>query len=69
MPFWVTILAAVLAGTAALFAFLAFIRTRRAGNEVTAEQVSELLRNESDRIRLASDEQARALRQELADNL
>lgn len=40
-----------------------------AGNEVTAEQVSELLRNESGRIRLASDEQARALRQELADNL
>jgi DNA recombination protein RmuC len=71
MALWVTILATVLAGTAALFAFLAFIRTgnKKADNEVTAEQVSELLRNESDRIRQAGDEQARALRQELADNL
>jgi len=71
MALWVTILAAVLAGAGALFSFLAFIRSgrKKAGDEVTAEQVSELLRNESDRIRMAGDEQARALRQELADNL
>lgn len=71
MAHWLTILATVLAGAAALFASLAFIRSgnKRTCNEVTAEQVSELLRNESDRIRQAGDEQARALRQELADNL
>ena len=71
MTLWIVILAALLAGAAALFAFLAFIRSgdRKPGNEVTAGQVSELLRNESDRIRQAGDEHARALRQELADNL
>lgn len=67
---WITILAAGLAGTAALFAFLAFVRSgRTTGGDVTSEQISELLRNESDRIRQAGDERARALRQELADNL
>jgi DNA recombination protein RmuC len=70
MTLWVGILAAVLAGTAAVFALLAFIRSgRKPANELTAEQVSQLVRNESDRIRQAGDEQARALRQELADNL
>ena len=71
MILWIVILAAVLAGVAALFAFLAFVRSggRRSGSEVTTEQVSQLLRNESDRIRQAADEHARALRQELVDNL
>ncbi len=64
MVLWIAVLAAVLAGVAALFAFLAFTRgsRREAGDEVTAEQVSQLLRNESDRIRQAGDEHARALR-------
>ncbi len=68
---WVVILAAGLAGVAALFAFLVLVRggVSRPGSEVTSEQISQLLRNESDRIRQAADEHARALRQELADNL
>ncbi len=71
MILWIAVLSAVLAGVAALFALLTFIRSgrRKPGNEVTAEQVSQLLRNESDRIRQAGDEHARALRQELGDNL
>jgi DNA recombination protein RmuC len=71
MTLWVGTLAVVFAGAAALFAFLAFIRSgvRKAGSEFTADQVSQLIRNESDRIRQAGDEHARALRQELADNL
>lgn len=61
----------VLAAAAALFAFLAYTRSGRTlpSSEITAEVVSQLLRNESDRTRQASDEQARALRQELGDNL
>lgn len=71
MTLWGVILSAVLAGAAALFALLAFFRSggRKPGSEVTADQLSQLLRNESDRIRQVGDEQARALRQELADNL
>jgi DNA recombination protein RmuC len=71
MILWVVILATVLTGVAALFAFLAYVRGggRKSGREVTTEQVSQLLRNESDRIRQGADEHARALRQELADNL
>ncbi len=71
MTFWAIVLIVALAGAAAVFAFMAFIRAgqRKSGSEVTAEQVSQLLRNESDRIRQSGDEQARALRQELSDNL
>jgi DNA recombination protein RmuC len=69
MILWIVISTAVLAGIAALFAFLAFVRGGKSRSEVTADQVSLLLRNESDRIRQAGDEQARALRQELGDNL
>jgi DNA recombination protein RmuC len=69
MILWIVSSTAVLAGIAALFAFLAFVRSGKSGNEVTADQVSQLLRNESDRIRQAGDEHARALRQELGDNL
>jgi hypothetical protein len=71
MILWGVILSAVLAGAAALFALLAFFRSggRKTGSEVTADQLSQLLRNESDRIRQAGDEQARALKRELADNL
>jgi DNA recombination protein RmuC len=70
MILWIVVSAAVLAGIAALFAFLAFLRSRdrKSGNEVTADQVAQLLRNESDRIRQAGDEHARQLRQELGDN-
>lgn len=70
MALWVDILVAVLAGIGAVFAFLAFIRGgKRPANELTAEHVSQLVRNESERVRQAGDEQARALRQELANNL
>jgi len=70
MALWVCISAAVLAGAAAVFAFLAFIRSKgKSANELTAEQMSQVVRNESERIRQAGDDQARALRQELADNL
>ena len=37
--------------------------------ELTTEEISKLLRNESDRSRLVSDEQARALRKELGDSV
>jgi hypothetical protein len=67
---WIVVSAAVLAGIAALFAFLAFLRigNKKSGNELTADQFGQLLRNESDRIRQAGDEHARQLRQELGDN-
>jgi len=68
---WTVVAAALLAGIAALFAILAFIRLRtlKPRNEITPDQMSQLLRNESDRSRQVGDEQARALRQELAANL
>ncbi len=67
---WPYVVTVFLAGTAAVFAVLGFIRSgRKASSELTAEQVSQLLRNESDRIRQAGDEHARTLRQELSDNL
>jgi len=71
MTLWIAIVASVLAGVAALFAFLAFIRSggRKSGSEVTTDEVSQLLRNESDRMKQAADEHARGLRQELVDNL
>ena len=71
MSLWIPELSAVLAGIAAAFAILAFIRAGRAkpSDEITADQISQLLRNESDRSRQATDDQARALRQEIADNL
>ncbi len=42
MILWIAVLSAVLAGVAALFALLTFIRSgrRKPGNEVTAEQGS-----------------------------
>ena len=70
MILWIVVSAAVLAAIAALFALLAFLRSTntKSGSEVTADQVAQLLRNESDRIRQAGDEHARQLRQELGDN-
>jgi DNA recombination protein RmuC len=60
-----------LAGAAALFALLAFLRSgkARSGSEITPQQLSQLLRDESDRMRQWADEQNRATRQELTDNL
>ena len=71
MTLWIAIVASALAGVAALFASLAFIRGggRKSRSEVTAEEVSQLLRNESDRMKQAADEHARGLNEELADNL
>ena len=70
MPVWLYVVNIILASTAAVFGFLAFICIgRKLANELTAEQISQLLRNESDCIRRAGDEHARTLRQELSDNL
>lgn len=71
MTLHVNILTLGLAGIAALFAFLAFLRMSRKQleNQATIDQVSQVLRDESDRTRRSSDEGARALRQELGDNL
>lgn len=71
MNAWIAVLSAVLAGIAAVFAILAFLRAGRAepSDEITSDQISQLLRNESDRSKQATDDQARALRQEIADNL
>ena len=67
----IAIIIVLLAGTAALFSLLTFLRAVRSPSRtaLTSEQVSQLLRNESDQIRKSGDEQARALRQELGDNL
>jgi len=68
----IAIIVILLAGAAALFSLLAFLRAVRAPSgtvALTFEQASQLLRNESDQIRKSGDEQARALRQELGDNL
>jgi len=71
MSLEVTIFLIVSSLIAAVFAFLVFVRVgrRRSGEELNFEQVSQLLRGESDRIRQSGEEQGRALRQELADNL
>lgn len=64
------ILTAVLSSIAALFALLAFLRAgrKRSDNQLSIDQMSQLLRDESNRTRRSGDEEARALRQELSDN-
>jgi DNA recombination protein RmuC len=57
--------AVVLAGIAAVLACLAFLRSGRPTSPLTRDQVSELLRAESDRIRETGDKQASSLRSEL----
>ena len=69
MILWIGILAVVFAAAAALFGFLAFMRAGRLSGAVTAERVSQLLRDESDRTRQSAEEQGRAVRQELGDNV
>lgn len=71
MPLELNILNVILVGIAALFGFLAFIRAGRKQphNQVAIDQVSQLLRDESDRTRRSRDDEARALRQELSDNI
>lgn len=61
----------ILSGAAAIFALMAFIRAgnRQPGSTVTTEQISNLLRDESDRNRQSGDDRARALRLELNDNI
>ncbi len=58
------LIAAGLSGFAALFAFLAFLR---AGRPAPIEQFAALVRAEADLIRRGGQEEARTLRQELAD--
>jgi hypothetical protein len=61
---------AVFAALAALFSVLEYLRGPRAAtNEPNSDQLAQLLRGESDRIRQAGDDQARDLRAELAGNL
>jgi len=71
MPEWVWIATAAMAGLAALFSALAFLRvgTRPSSGHITVEQISELFRGEGERLRQAGEEQARASRQELGGNL
>ena len=66
-----TIIIISFAGTAALFSLLTFLRAVRSPSEaaLTAEQVLPAIANETDQIRKSGDEQARALRQELGENL
>lgn len=66
----VSALTFVLPAAAAVFSFVVLLRT--SGNDrrqLTEAAVSRLLRDEADRIRLAADEQARGLRQELSENV
>jgi DNA recombination protein RmuC len=56
---------------AAIFAFMAFLaaRWRRENTGLFADEVARLVRTESDRLRTEGAEQARGMRQELAENL
>jgi DNA recombination protein RmuC len=54
---------------AALFAFLAFLRSNKAEPAQAGTTLADTIRLEADRIRSAADEQARGTRQELADNI
>ena len=67
---WIIVLA-ILTCILAILETLTFIRVGKPkpSNDLNAEQISQLLRNESDRTRQIGDEQARALRQEITDNL
>lgn len=67
---WIIVLA-ILTCILVILGLLTFVRVGKPkpSNDLNAEQVSLLLRNESDRTRQIGDEQARALRQEIADNL
>jgi DNA recombination protein RmuC len=67
MSFDPVILAVVFAAAAALFAFLSYIRLgRKQPQQVLAsEELTRLLRTESDRTRPWEDERARAVREEL----
>lgn len=61
---------AIFAALAAVFSILGYLRGPGPGaNEPNSDQLTQLLRGESDRIRQAGDDQARELRAELANNL
>ena len=66
---WVYALSIAVPAAASFFSLVVLFQA--GGNnrrQLTQETVSRLLRDESDRIRLAADEHARGLRQELAEN-
>ena len=64
------IAAALLAALAgAVIGWLAAATRKRSGSDITPQYLSQLLRDESDRIKQHSDELSRAVRQELAENL
>ena len=71
MADWLVYLTLILAGIAAVCAILVFLRSgrTRASDSPTQEQISQLLRMESDRVRQSADDHARNLRQELNENL
>src|SRR6266446_6456552 len=54
---------------AALFAILAFVRTRQPAGILTKESATHVLRSETDIVRAAIHDQARWLRQELGASL
>ncbi len=61
----VILISAILSGLAAVFALLAFIRAGNARQNVTQDQLRDMLRTEFDRVADTSDDNARDLRQEL----
>lgn len=71
MPIWLAISMLCVSTIAAIFALLAYLRVKfyQTTPQMTSAQLSDVLRSESDRLRQVGAEQARALRQELNDNL
>jgi len=71
MQDWIFIVVVLFAALAAIFAFLAFLGTRRIGNsdKGVGVELLQALRAESDRSNQLNDDLARKLRQELTGNL
>jgi len=62
-------LSCVVSFTAAIFAFLAYFVGRQTANQLTVVKVAQLLRDETEIIRGATESQARGVRQELANSI
>jgi DNA recombination protein RmuC len=68
---WLVLFTGAIALVAAIFAFLAFQRAGRPAidGKALGEGIATLTRSEGDRVRASAEEQGRALRQELGDNI
>ncbi len=69
MAIWAQVGIVVFAATAAILAFLSFVRGGLQSERLTRDQFAELLRNESDRLRESSDSQASKLRNDVDTRL